>query len=172
MSKSIELAKKLLALAEKGVGGEKVNAKKKLQEYLDKHGLTLDDIDGDKKEDHYFTVKPDQEKLFIQIGTKVIGRDVKIYAVYRNNRKARNKMVITCTAAHAAEITIMLETYWNAYQKELDLFYKAFIHKNDLGVEPEEGVKSNKETSLEELLKIKQMMSGIDRTSHLKRIEE
>jgi hypothetical protein len=41
-------AKKLKALADKGVGGEKNNAKKMLDDYLKKHNLKLDDIDDSR----------------------------------------------------------------------------------------------------------------------------
>lgn len=45
MDKKRELLQKLKALADRGVGGEKVNAQRKLDEYMRKHGYTLEDLD-------------------------------------------------------------------------------------------------------------------------------
>ncbi len=50
MSKIITLAKKLHALAERGVGGEKINAEYKLKELCQKHNISLDDLESEEAE--------------------------------------------------------------------------------------------------------------------------
>lgn len=45
MEKYIELAKKLKELADRGTGGEKVNAEQQLTRLMEKHGITLEDIE-------------------------------------------------------------------------------------------------------------------------------
>ena len=51
MSKYIELAKKLKALADRGIGGEKINAEKMLNALMKKHKISIEDIEGEKQED-------------------------------------------------------------------------------------------------------------------------
>ncbi len=67
--------KKLLALAERGVGGEKENAQRMLDKLLELEGLTLDDICEDVKTDVWFRYKPGphNKQLLIQTLRSVIG---------------------------------------------------------------------------------------------------
>ena len=78
MNKHIELAKKLKALADKGIGGEKVNAEKMLNDLLKKHNITIEDVEGEKTENYFFKVKPEDSNLFIQI-VKRVRYDLKVY---------------------------------------------------------------------------------------------
>lgn len=50
--KKIELMKKLQRLAERGVGGEKEGAQKKLQQLMKKYDIEESDLSDDKLEDH------------------------------------------------------------------------------------------------------------------------
>lgn len=50
--KKIELIKKLQRLAERGVGGEKEGAQKKLQQLMKKYDIEESDLSDDKLEDH------------------------------------------------------------------------------------------------------------------------
>ena len=49
--KKIELMKKLQRLAERGVGGEKEGAQKKLQQLMKKYNIEESDLSDDKLED-------------------------------------------------------------------------------------------------------------------------
>ena len=54
--KYIILAKKLKALADKGIDGERVNAQKMLDTLMRKHNLTITDIEGEKTDDYFFSL--------------------------------------------------------------------------------------------------------------------
>lgn len=43
-SKYLELAKKIKALADRGVGGEKINAAAMLELHMTRHGITMENI--------------------------------------------------------------------------------------------------------------------------------
>ena len=53
---------KLLALAERGVGGEKVNAQRMLEKLMKRHGIEMSDLAGEKIETRWFRFKGSLEK--------------------------------------------------------------------------------------------------------------
>lgn len=57
-------ARKLKALADRGIGGEKVNAQKKLDEFLLKHGLLLEDVESVKNH-RVFTIQFEDDALVL-----------------------------------------------------------------------------------------------------------
>lgn len=65
--KHIELGKKLKALSEQGIGGEKTNAEKMLNSLLKKHNISIEDIEGEKVDYYYFKIKKDDVRLWSQI---------------------------------------------------------------------------------------------------------
>lgn len=128
MDKIIELAKKLKALSDRGVGGEKVNAKKMLDKIMQKHGLTIEDIEGEKKSYTYFNVSEIQHQIFIQTVASVIGAGFELL----KDRRKRKQFVLLLTAFEAIEIQMKYDFYWKLYKDELDIFTSAFIAKNDI----------------------------------------
>lgn len=100
MSKCLDLAKKLKALADRGVGGEKINAEVKLRELMDKHGFTMLDIEGDKVDYHKFKVMPGYTKLFAQIVVTIVGKGYDIFS----ERGKKNVLVLQTTSAIAIEV--------------------------------------------------------------------
>lgn len=82
MSKIIELAKKLKALADRGEGGEKVNAENKLQQLIKKYGITTEEIEGEQQHDYFFKIKTTRErKLWMQI-VALVNREIKKYGEF------------------------------------------------------------------------------------------
>lgn len=135
MDKKLELAKKLKALAEKGVGGEKLNAETILKDFLAKHNISLDELESEKESDYFFQIKEEEEQLFIQIVARV-RRTIKVYgritAVKIKEFKLKGNFFITCTASEYFEIESMNHVYQRLYKKELDVFYHAFLTANNL----------------------------------------
>lgn len=71
--KKIELIKKLQRLAERGVGGEKEGAQKKLQQLMKKYDIEESDLSDDKLEDHEWKYHNDFElRLLKQTIYKVL----------------------------------------------------------------------------------------------------
>lgn len=167
MSKYIELAKKLKALADRGVGGEKYNAKKMLKALLKKHNLTMEDIEEEEVCLNQISVIKEQRKLFHQIGYNVIGK--KYYTI--DVRRYKNIMLIECTKAHAIEIEAKLNFYWKAYKEELDIFYHAFIQKNKIFAEDAD-VKPVKKEDKEKMERMLAMASTIKKSSFHKLLEK
>lgn len=72
MSDKTELLRKLKKLADEGIGGEKVNAEKKLNKLMSKYGISETELLEDKIETMEFIYHGvEQKRLLIQIIYKV-----------------------------------------------------------------------------------------------------
>lgn len=165
--KSIELIKKLKALADKGVGGEKVTAQQLLERELKKLGLTIEDIDSILEPLIEFEFKfesKEHKKFLIQIAHS-IKNPCRTYKLYRNG-KLLSKICLEFTSAEAVEFSAKAEFYWARYQEEKGLFYKAFIQKNRLFTK---GPGSPRELT-EEDYKVLQMADALDRHNFHKQL--
>ena len=93
MEKNIELAKKLKALSDRGVGGEKINAEKLLNDLLKKHGLTIEDVEGEKTDVYCFKASGIYAQLLLQI-IKRVGFDLKVWMFSAKKVKELRMQVI------------------------------------------------------------------------------
>lgn len=138
MSKHIELIKKIKALADKGVGGEKETAQKMLSDLLKKHNLTIEDIDGDKTQDYFFNIKEESVRLWVQIVGRV-NSEIKIYGRFPDKTikdlLLKGNHMISCTPSEYIQIEAMFIFYSSLYEKELKVFLRAFCTANDLLVD-------------------------------------
>lgn len=148
MSKYIELARKLRALAEKGVGGERVNAEQQLRNLMEKHGITIDDLEAEEKKYHVFEVPRHHRKLFDQIAYTILGLGF-MRAELKDNE---GQLAVETTAAKAVEIDSKFQFYMRAWEEELEVFFIAFVKKNALYIESEAPT-SARDLSLEEIRK-------------------
>ena len=164
MDKIIELAKKLKALTERGEGGEKINAHRMLRDLMNKHDISLDQIEEVSREKRQFTFKANQQKLFTQIAAMVMGRAVEFWRI----KGKRNVLLIECTVAEFLEIQAAFDFFWEAYERELKVFDKAFIYRNNLL--PKDVIVTDEPMDQEELGKLTSMMRGIDRRIMQKRL--
>lgn len=126
--KTQERIKKLQALAERGVGGEKETAARKLQELLEKNGITVEKLGEEEYTFEVFSYKDKiKRKLLAQCIYKVMG--------YANNAttykpaNTRNKIGIYCTKAQKLEIELEYEFYEKTFDEQQELFISAFIQK-------------------------------------------
>lgn len=152
--KILKLARKLNALAERGVGGEKESAQTQLERIMKKHGLSYDDINGTEIISQVFTVGK-YRRLFIQVVVSV-SSDIKIFG----HKGTKTKIILDCTAEEMIEVQSKFEFYKKAYQREFkdyeSTFFEAFVQKNQLysNAEPEE-----KELTPEDLKRLKKVLS-------------
>lgn len=151
MDKIIQLAKKLKALSDKGVGGEKINAEKMLQKIMEKHNLTIEDVEGEKKDFAYYKVNQKQQEIFWQVVSSVIGK----HTSYTDKRK-RGYFLLKVTASEAVEIQMKYDFFWKLYQEEFDIWRSAFIARNDI-YHPDGNKIDMADLSGEELQKIKRI---------------
>lgn len=169
-AKTLELAKKLKALADRGVGGEKVNAKNLLLKLLKNHGMTMADLESELEDYHYFHLKESNTPLFYQVTSTILGDNFKRY---KDNSKP-DSYCLFCTNAHAIEIQAKFDFFLALYVQELETFHKAFIIRQDLfpiNVAPkDESTLSAKE--LEDYRRARDLSKGIKEGVFLKQLNK
>lgn len=170
--KKEELLKKIkavAALAERGVGGEKVNAEATLNRLMEKYGIFEDELDEDIRKRHDFEYHgKEQETLLRQTVYKVTGGYAYNLVYTASGRKVKTKLGADCTPAEKVEIEYLLDFYKNLWEREKEAFLSAFIQKHRIftiraDIEP-------KELPLSELLKMKALMEGMSDESPLRAI--
>lgn len=125
--KKMELLKKLKALAERGVGGERETAQRKLTELMEKYGVEDADISDEKLDDVDFRYKDAFEEKILRQTFYKINHERGIF-VYTNSRK--KVLVWRCTKAEAIQAGIEYEFFRDLWRDEVELFLQAFIQKH------------------------------------------
>lgn len=162
--KYIDLLKKVKALAEQGVGGEKYNAEKALKSLMKKYSITEEMLDDNETSDYLFLLKTEyEEELFVQI-VWCIDLNIKIYGKFkaRYARLFGGNYLINTTRLVWIEVKTKLEFYTKVYLSDLKIFKLAFLHKNNLLTDAKNG--NRKITEEERLMQFKavQMAKGLD----------
>ena len=178
--KTIQRIKKLQALAERGVGGEKTTAQKKLAKLLKDNGInSLDELQKEEYEYTIFSYNGKHEiKLLRQCMYKVMGAksDRTAYKPYGRRQKIgiyctkAQKIGIYCTKAQKIEIELEFEFYRNVFYEELSTFMDAFIQAQKIF--PEDAPVGDYDEFNERDMKIAFMATGIERRSRAAMIEE
>ncbi|MCC8066819.1 MAG: hypothetical protein LIO94_06930 [Clostridiales bacterium] len=172
--KTRERIKKLQALAERGVGGEKETAKKKLEKMLRDNGISsLDELEEEKTEYFLFSYNGQHErKLLRQCVYKVMGANSDRTS-YRS-KGTRQKIGYYCTKSQKIEIELEFEFYRNVFYEELDDFMSAFIMKQN--IYPKDAPKMDWENVTDEemdrLRKLNLMTFGIEKRSRAAMLED
>jgi hypothetical protein len=175
MSKYIELAKKMKALAEKGVGGEKLNAQRMLEMLLKKHNLTIEDIEGKKQDNYFFNLNNNEHQLWYQI-VKSVNPEIKCYGKFPRYHIQQNRLQgnysIVCTLSEYIEIEAKLSVYQRLYKEELNIFYHAFCTANNLLITPKEPISTDDLTpeDRETLHRVREVAKNIRREEYRKQI--
>lgn len=136
-----ELLKKIASLAENGVDGEKANAQKMLDGMLKKHGISIEDVLGERTE--YFGLRHTgeyHERLLIQI-IKTTNPDLQPKGVKKREHQKiiGGNMAIKCTHAEFILIKQKEEHFLSLLKSEMDLFFHAFVTANNLLITPKNG---------------------------------
>lgn len=162
----LEKIKRVQALAERGVAGERDSAAATLDRLMKQYGITEDDIAEDRREWAWFRYKtPIERKLILQVIYSVTGRAA-YDCVGKYTGRKRKQVGIECTAAEQLEIQFDYDFFRAALEEEMERFYSAFLIKN--GIFPQDGKECEElpppqEMSREEALKLEAMMMGMDR---------
>ena len=115
-AQAAEKLKKIKALAERGVGGEKETAMRMYRELMEKYQIEEADVLEDYVSLHWFGYKTElEEDLLTRIFYKVTGSCS--YHHYTGSYKRRKKRGCDCTELEAVEIKLLFD------------FYKPSIHK-------------------------------------------
>lgn len=126
-----EKLKKIKALADRGVGGEKETAMRMYEELKARYEIEDEEIMLDAVSLHWFGYNGElEEDLLTQIFYKVTGSAT--YHVYTGKYKRRKKRGCDCTEIEAAEIKLLFNFYKEELKQELKTFMIAFRSGNNL----------------------------------------
>lgn len=126
-----EKLKKIKALAERGVGGEKETAMRMYRELMEKYQIEEAEVLEDYVSLHWFGYKTElEEDLLTQIFYKVTGSS--LYHRYTGSYKRRKKRGCDCTELEAVEIKLLFDFYKEELKRELEAFMLAFRYGNNL----------------------------------------
>lgn len=131
--KKKELLRKVKALSERGIGGEKDGAQKKLEQLMKKYHIEENDLSDDVIEDHDFRYHDAFErKILIQLFYKIVPDYEKKVYTYRHGKGSKSTYGIACTKMQALQIRIEYEFYCGLWKEEVDFFLSAFIQKHNI----------------------------------------
>lgn len=129
--KIAEKLKKIKALAERGVGGEKETAMRMYEELKARYDIEEEEIMLDAVTLHWFSYTDKlEEDLLTQIFYMVTGSSS--YHHYTGKYNRRKKRGCDCTELEAAEITLYFNFYKEELKRELEAFLIAFRFGNNL----------------------------------------
>lgn len=176
MSKYIELAKKIKALAEQGIDGEKENAEKLLKSLMKKHNISIEDLEDEKIEPFYFEIPPSTHELEYRILHQLTGMfKIKLYGRFppkvMKEYGLKGNYMIECSKVVYLEINAKYEFYISRMEKRINEFFHAFCIKNNLLVDPGEKVELSDEDKKKYRNAVKLSM-GMERDSFSKQIEK
>ena len=167
--KTLRRIKKLQALTERGVGGERDTASKMLARLLEKNGISsLEELETEQREYMLFSYNGKHElKLLQQCIYKVMGakNNITTYKPYRR----RQKIGIYCTKAQKIEIELEFEFYRNVFYAELSTFMDAFIQAQKIF--PPDAPKGEIDITNEQEMKMMFMAQGIEKRTRVDMIE-
>ena len=145
--------RKIAALAANGVGGEAANAAALLDSIAAEHGISLDDLDCERKSMHTYRTGREKWrcKLFCQILWH-IDKDIPCYhaksparpeharthvrrkgkASRSSDRRTFDAVRAECTDSQFIEAVAKFEVLQRDYARQLRAFYRAFLLANDL----------------------------------------
>lgn len=156
--KNLALLKKLKALAEQGVGGEKENARTMLEKLMAKYGVEEADISDETLEDHDFRYHNEWEERLLRQVIYKIATDRRCYT-YKRGKGSQTTYGCTCTKAEALQIQIEYEFYLALWEEELKLFFRAFVQKHQIfDMKPGH---ATTDFDPDELRRMNRMMSGM-----------
>lgn len=163
------LIDKINKLAKEGIGGEKINAQKKLQELMTKYGITEADLESQEKRVYYY--KLPKTEVLIRLFKQVVWS---FNPEIRSTEIRYNKIGLELTSEEHIELKARLDFYFEHFKEELETLFIAFVHKHRIfppESDDEENNESKEEMSPEKIAKIVKMMSNMDDVEYKKLIE-
>ena len=173
MDSKVELLKRIKALADNGVDGEKINAENTLARLMEKYNVDEKQLEDETQKTCYFSYKQETDRrLLMQIIYAVTG-EAPSGTIGAFSRRKRKMLAVDCTNAEQIEIEINYEFYKAAFNEDLEIFISAFVSKNHIYPSPDkvkEDYFTDRERDLERELKTAAMAKGIDKRTPLKLI--
>lgn len=152
MNKIHDKLRKLLALAERGEGGEKDTAQRMLEKMMLKYGLTLDDLEVETTRYYYFPFKTKFERLLLfQVYCKVLDDSNISY------RQGVRRIGFLLTMPQYIQMDMMYSILKLDLVNHIERSVLAFITANDLFASS--SASPDKEHTKEELEELEAMMA-------------
>ena len=169
---------KMKALADGGVGGERENAARLLEEVARKYGVDLSALDGAEVEKrHDFKIANGWRRdLFVQLVLllrleRYGSLDVDHLQFYRWKLGPKCKgEFVKCTDPEWLEIMAKYTVLERDYQRQLKVFYRAFLEANDLLANCKPQRTPTKE-EMQDAIRARCMALGIEKSQLRKQIE-
>lgn len=127
MSEPIDLAKKLHALSQRGIGGEKSNAQRMLGRLMEQHGISWHDVNQPVRVERVYKYTSKTHRHLIGQVIVSVWAEARVTVI-----TAYKELFADLSAAEHVEVLLKIDHYWKLYQQEQDLFLEAFIRRNDL----------------------------------------
>lgn len=176
---------KIMALSERGVGGERDAAERLLHELADKHGISLDDIGSDVEYEHIVKLRhPWQRTIFIQLlglmrieqygdrhAAKLSLYKRKVQSGSRSRRKTVDQFFTFCTDAQWLELEAKYVVLCVDYERQIKAFPLAFLIRNNLLMPYDPDAKAPTAKEDEEYLTAETLACGISKSSLNKQLE-
>ena len=160
--------KKLLNLANRGLGGEKKNAKTKLNLLLEKYNLSIDDLENWKKRYEYKArYRTKHERSLIVRIYENIRPEINTYIDFKKKRFC----VLELSKSEQIEFRLTYEIYRKALRKELERTFKGFLVSQNLFLKAERS-QTLSEDDMEDFMKTKKRSMDIDEINIRKQIGE
>ncbi len=136
------LLQKLKALAERGVGGEKEGAERKLKQLMAKYGVDQLELEGDQVSRYEIKYRGEFEHRLLSQIVYRDRNDKEGQFCRRYGKGSKSILIVECTKAQEIQIRIEFEFYRDLLKEEQELLFEAFIQKHRLfgdssGTEPE-----------------------------------
>ena len=149
------LMQKVRALADKGEGGEKENAKIKLSELLEKYNIKKFEEKSSKTRVFKLADFSDCKIIMIHCIIDTL-KSSKIEGC-----KAKKEIYCKLTDEQYIDVCQKFNHYFPTFVRQRENFIKAFILKNDLGISDLTPIQ-NDNTENKEISEISEMMKGIN----------
>lgn len=172
MSGKRDLLLKIKALADRSEGGEKINAQRKLAEYMEKYGISEHELeDTDEGVRAFFYSGEREKRLLAQIMYKVTNEKDRVYTYSSavSGRTIRTKLGCLCTKSQEIEIQMLFDFYKRLYKREEETLFSAFVQKHEIFGRLKEGESPDK-VDMDELMRIMQISAGLHDETPLKQI--
>lgn len=167
-----ELLRKLKALADGGVGGEKINAQRKLAALMKKYGIAEEELSAEQQICCEFKYRTETELVLLKQTIYKVTNEISFYGFTytATGRKVARVLGCKCTRAQQIEIEFLFDFYKRTYKKDAELFLQAFIQKHQIFGVLKDGQKG-KEVDEETLRKMMMLTKGMSDDQPLKQIE-
>lgn len=172
MDKIIEKLRKIKELADGGLRGEAITAKKKLEEGLSRHGLSLADLEDVKRSPRKFKYFYGAEKELI---LQIVMKELQLSSINYVSYKKKKLISVELSDIEYLEVQAQVDFHVKQYRKELrkrmETFYQAYLAKHRI-YGASSGEESESSLSDQEIAEIILMAQGLEDVSYYKSLKE